>query len=246
MATNLRALLALVVFVCLSSNVLADCSSYGVDYANGGAYYIDGGSNQYFSFITVFQGCTAETINPVLVDPDGNQYVCSGINTTPAGQQVTSTCGIPFSAMRSGGWKIIVQGNQIAVQRSVTLTVGVPATTTVTATPTIIIGVTTTPRARSKSFVKTAETGLTLSSYYGDGTSDADTYPRTINRYAGLRRRCTDSHRVRWRRWWRKWPNTDHHVNSRTDINRGWKDERLHVDDNNIGVMSLFQQASSR
>jgi hypothetical protein len=34
----------------------AACSSYGVDYSNGGAYYIDGSSNQYFSFITVFQG----------------------------------------------------------------------------------------------------------------------------------------------------------------------------------------------
>jgi hypothetical protein len=34
----------------------ADCTSYGVDYSNGGSYYIDGSSNQYFSFITVFQG----------------------------------------------------------------------------------------------------------------------------------------------------------------------------------------------
>jgi hypothetical protein len=34
----------------------AACSSYGVDYSNGGSYYIDGSSNQYFSFITVFQG----------------------------------------------------------------------------------------------------------------------------------------------------------------------------------------------
>lgn len=32
------------------------CSSFGVDYANGGRYNIDGGSNQYFSFATVFQG----------------------------------------------------------------------------------------------------------------------------------------------------------------------------------------------
>ena len=39
--------------------------------------------------------------------------------------------GIPFSAMRSGVWKIIVSGDQIAVQRSITLTVGVPQTTTV-------------------------------------------------------------------------------------------------------------------
>ncbi len=34
----------------------ADCTSYGVDYSSGGSYYIDSGSNQYFSFVSVFQG----------------------------------------------------------------------------------------------------------------------------------------------------------------------------------------------
>lgn len=48
---SLFALLAL-----LSVKVLADCVSYGIDYANGGAYYIDASSSQYFTFITVFQG----------------------------------------------------------------------------------------------------------------------------------------------------------------------------------------------
>ena len=49
-----RSLLA--VLALLSVKVLADCVSYGIDYANGGAYYIDGSSPQYFTFITVFQG----------------------------------------------------------------------------------------------------------------------------------------------------------------------------------------------
>lgn len=39
--------------------------------------------------------------------------------------------GIPFSAMKSGTWKIIVSGDQIAVQRTITLTVGIPQTSTV-------------------------------------------------------------------------------------------------------------------
>jgi hypothetical protein len=34
--------------------------------------------------------------------------------------------------MQSGTWKIILQSNQIAVQRTITLTVGVPQTTVVT------------------------------------------------------------------------------------------------------------------
>jgi len=32
-----------------------------------------------------------ETINPILVDPNNNQYSCSSINTQPAGSQMTST-----------------------------------------------------------------------------------------------------------------------------------------------------------
>jgi len=45
-----------VVVACLALRVHADCTSYGVDYSNGGRYNIDSTSNQYFSFITVFQG----------------------------------------------------------------------------------------------------------------------------------------------------------------------------------------------
>jgi len=43
-----------------SAKALADCISYGVDYANGGSYYIDSSSNQYFTFQTVFQGKTVK------------------------------------------------------------------------------------------------------------------------------------------------------------------------------------------
>ncbi|KJR84532.1 uncharacterized protein SPSK_09258 [Sporothrix schenckii 1099-18] len=150
MVAQMKTLLAVAAtLLSLTTGALADCSSYGVDYANGGAYYIDGSSNQYFSFITIFQGCSKESISPILVDTDNNQYACSAISTTPAGTQQTSTCGIPFSAMKSGTWKIIVSGDQIAVQRTITLTVGVPQTSTVIATPTIVLGITTTPRAKT-------------------------------------------------------------------------------------------------
>lgn len=73
-----------------------------------------------------------ESVSPVLVGPDGSEYACSAIRTQPAGEQVTSTCGIPFSAMRSGSWKIVVTGYQLAVQRTISLTVGLPQTTWVT------------------------------------------------------------------------------------------------------------------
>jgi beta-lactam-binding protein with PASTA domain len=34
--------------------------------------------------------------------------------------------------MRSGQWRIVMQGQQVQVQRTITLTVGLPETTTVT------------------------------------------------------------------------------------------------------------------
>ncbi|KAH6617253.1 hypothetical protein F5144DRAFT_387130 [Chaetomium tenue] len=146
----------------------AACTSYGVDFSNGGSYDIDSESNEYFSFISVFQGCSQETISPVLVSPDDNVYACSDIKTQPAGTQVKSTCGIPYSAMSSGRWKIIIAGDQISSQRTITLTVGVPQTTRVTVssvtfsglllaaqltaqqvTPTVTLGYTTTAKAQT-------------------------------------------------------------------------------------------------
>jgi hypothetical protein len=73
--------------------------------------------------------------------------------------------------MTSGTWKIVMSGQQVQVQRSITLTVGVPQTSTVTvckiplhtlrfvnakvllkATPTIVLGITSTPKAISTFF----------------------------------------------------------------------------------------------
>lgn len=66
MATSLRSFVVL--FALLAVRVMADCVSYGIDYANGGQYYIDAGSNQYFSFVSVFQGmrplCALPGIQP--------------------------------------------------------------------------------------------------------------------------------------------------------------------------------------
>ncbi|KAK7946830.1 uncharacterized protein PG986_011151 [Apiospora aurea] len=130
-ATILHHLCLIVVLLAL--RVVSDCTSYGVDFANGGSYNIDGSSNENFSFSTIFQGCTDETITPVLRDTNGNSYGCTSINTNPEGTAVTSTCGIPYSQMWTGQWRIILSGRQIAVQRIINLTVGKPETVVVTA-----------------------------------------------------------------------------------------------------------------
>lgn len=51
------------VLAILAVKALAACVSYGVDYANGGSYYIDGSSNQYFSFETVFEGRSSAIVH---------------------------------------------------------------------------------------------------------------------------------------------------------------------------------------
>ena len=56
MGVYFRPIWATLAALAMALTVRADCGSYGVDYSNGGSYYIDGSSNQYFSFITVFQG----------------------------------------------------------------------------------------------------------------------------------------------------------------------------------------------
>ncbi|KAL7623435.1 hypothetical protein AAE478_007117 [Parahypoxylon ruwenzoriense] len=125
----------------------AACSSYGVDYVNGGSYDIDSSSSDDFTFTTMFQGCEQESVTPILVDPAGTQYPCSAIDTTPDGEHVTSTCEITYSEMASGLYKIILSGDKIGVQRTIALTAGTPTTITITATPTVVIGVTSTPDA---------------------------------------------------------------------------------------------------
>ncbi|KAI1136175.1 hypothetical protein F5Y05DRAFT_113097 [Hypoxylon sp. FL0543] len=145
MAFNIRSLWFMISLFAIGA--LTQCSSYGVDYVNGGSYDVDSTSNDNFTFTTIFQGCEQESVKPVLLDPSGSQHPCSAVNTTPAGQQVTSTCELKYSAMTSGLYKIIMQGEKIGVQRTIALTVGTPTTIIITATPTVVVGVTSTPDA---------------------------------------------------------------------------------------------------
>ncbi|KAI1462861.1 hypothetical protein F4805DRAFT_472071 [Annulohypoxylon moriforme] len=157
---------------------LAQCSSFGVDYVNGGSYDIDSSSNNNFTFTTIFQGCDQETVTPLLIDPKGIQYPCSAVNTTPSGEQVTSTCGITFSAMASGLYKIIMQGENIGVQRTIALTAGTPATITFTATPTVIVGITSTPNATT--VYKTIEQTQTITLKPGTVKAPCDGITQTV------------------------------------------------------------------
>lgn len=57
--------------------------------------------------------------------------ICAG--SINGGQLLRLFCsGIPFSAMRSGEWRILLAGDEVQVQRTITLTVGEPEVETVT------------------------------------------------------------------------------------------------------------------
>ncbi|KAJ8130781.1 hypothetical protein O1611_g2845 [Lasiodiplodia mahajangana] len=133
----------------LALRASAACNVYGVDFSNGGSYNIDTSSDSLFTFTSVFQGCIQESVRPTLVDPSGHQYTCTAINTTPDGQEATSSCAIAYSSMPSGQWKIVISGSNVAVQRVINLTGVAPSTVIVTATPTVTLGITSTPKPTS-------------------------------------------------------------------------------------------------
>ena len=74
--------------------------------------------------------------------PGFGDAICPGkpepkrrVNGTSMVKVVAELClssGIPFSAMRSGEWRILLAGEEVQVQRSITLTVGEPEVETVT------------------------------------------------------------------------------------------------------------------
>lgn len=104
---------SLSLFLLNINRVSAECQSYGVDYVDGESYFINTESPDYFSFVTEFEGmansripsqsfansivsfiigCTAEdTVKPLVVDPNGDEYFCSDIKTVPNSEYQQST-----------------------------------------------------------------------------------------------------------------------------------------------------------
>ncbi|KAF2746541.1 hypothetical protein M011DRAFT_425303 [Sporormia fimetaria CBS 119925] len=124
------------------------CFSYGVDFVDEGQYFINTLSNDSFTCVSTFEGCNTDVADVLLVDPAGDEFLCSQVSTTPANTPMLSTCPILKNQMTSGEWIIIVVGNNddgfpFAWQRDISIDAGPQATTTVT--PTVTFSVTTTP-----------------------------------------------------------------------------------------------------
>ena len=102
------------VFACLFSLVVADpnsiCYSFGVDFVDGGSYFINSLSSDPFTCVSTFQGCNQDVADVLLVDPSGDEYLCSQVPTENGPPQL-STCPILKSQMVSGAHIILILGN---------------------------------------------------------------------------------------------------------------------------------------
>ena len=59
------------------------CLSYGVDFHSDGVYFQNSLSSDDFTFVSQFQGCQSDVANNILVDPNGDETLCSNTNLTP-------------------------------------------------------------------------------------------------------------------------------------------------------------------
>lgn len=104
-------------FTALLSLAVADpnsvCLSSGVDFVDDTQYFINTASLENFTCVSTFEGCNVgpDLADILLVDPNGDEYLCSSVATTPANTPVLSTCPILKSQMFSGDWIILVVGN---------------------------------------------------------------------------------------------------------------------------------------
>jgi hypothetical protein len=135
--TSLIALaLATVVGSAVAQDQTEQCVSFGIDFQDGGSYFQNKSSSDDFTFVSTFEGCQNDVANNILVDPSGDQYLCSDTPLQPKDTYQMSTCPLEKDELWSGAWSVIIISNNgdaepIAYQRDFSLEVAVPAVTTV-------------------------------------------------------------------------------------------------------------------
>lgn len=121
-------------------NSNSTCQVFGIDFQNGGSYFINSASNANFTIVSQFEGCNNDTATIMLVnDQTSDEYECTSVPTVPNDVSQTSTCPIEKSQLVSGNYSILTlgnngNGNPFAYERDFVLTVGLQQTVTVTAT----------------------------------------------------------------------------------------------------------------
>ncbi|CZT24828.1 uncharacterized protein RCC_10556 [Ramularia collo-cygni] len=142
--------------------VVHGCESHGVDFQNGGGpYFQNQTSLEPFSFVSIYEKCEADVATNILVDPVGDEYLCSDTPLQPDDTNQMSTCPLVKNEMFSGRWAVLILSNNgeaepVGFEREFDLIVGKPVTTTFT--PTISVTVTSTPISTTTSTTKTITT----------------------------------------------------------------------------------------
>lgn len=112
------------------------CRSYGIDFQDKGSYFQNISSTDPFTFVSTFEGCQKDYANNILVDPNGDEHMCSDTALTPDDTYQMSTCDLDKDQLWTGPWSVVIISNNgdaepIAYMRDFSLSVGEPVTTTV-------------------------------------------------------------------------------------------------------------------
>ncbi|KAI7304958.1 hypothetical protein KC326_g8300, partial [Hortaea werneckii] len=120
------------------NNADSTCQVFGLDFQDGGSYFLNSNSSQNFMASYEFRGCNNATADVLLVNMNnGDQYFCSSIPTVPDNTTQVSTCPVQHSQLTTANYSIITlgnngNGNPFAAQRDFVLNVGRQETSTVT------------------------------------------------------------------------------------------------------------------
>jgi hypothetical protein len=92
-------LVALLAYVVSAQDCSGVCKSYGLDIVDGGDYYQNSASSANFTALQDFSGCQSDLADNILVDPQGDQYLCNSTPLTPDGTQQQIVWSVPARQM---------------------------------------------------------------------------------------------------------------------------------------------------
>ena len=161
LASTATSVLAFNLLTTRQDSPTSNCSVYGIDFVDGGSYFINSNSTANFSVVQQFSGCNDDSASVLLVQQSTeDEWECTSVPTgqyfsrataqnstvliqlsVPSDTSQLSTCPLEDDQMSSGEWTILVignngDGNPFAYERDFSLTVGPQETTTATQTVT--------------------------------------------------------------------------------------------------------------
>ncbi|RMY60460.1 hypothetical protein D0865_01520 [Hortaea werneckii] len=120
------------------NNAGSTCQVFGLDFQDGGSYFLNSNSSQNLMASYQFRGCNDATADVMLVNMNnGDQYFCSSVPTVPDNTTQVSICPVQHGQLMTANYSIITlgnngNGNPFAVRRDFVLNVGRQETSTVT------------------------------------------------------------------------------------------------------------------